>query len=201
MSATNILSLNGNLLNYIVHISHMNPRDVSHFRATCKDVHKRVIDTATEYRISTRYDCVEMACMGGFIELAKWYIDSEYGNPRRILRNHAFHVSCENGILEMVRWCYSRGSAIDYDCINFLCYMGHINILDWVVSTGYKPMLDMHLAHACRIGLSVKVAEWCVLNGATKFDWALKRATENGHLELAEWCLDQKKKHKRIKYK
>ena len=126
--AFNILDLPKEILNYIP----LDPKDTSHFRATCKTIYKGVNDTAKEYReCATVDDMLYMACKYGHLKLVKW------GALNRNINFNIFMFgACVGGHLEIAKWCASEG-ATDFNwAMVSACSSGYLEIAQWCASMG-----------------------------------------------------------------
>ena len=103
--SVSLLDLPKYVIQYMATLA-LDPRDTSHFRATCKTIYKGVKDTAKEYRKCTTMNSIlHVACIGGHLEIAKWCTSNGATNFDR-----AMACACETGHLELAKWCASNGA-------------------------------------------------------------------------------------------
>ena len=76
--SVSLLSLPLNVIQYMATLA-LDPKDTSHFRATCKTIYKGVKDTAEKYRERNSIeDTTHLALYNGHLGIIKWCASQGY---------------------------------------------------------------------------------------------------------------------------
>ena len=105
------LSYPKNILEYIIKLGNINPRDVSFLRASCHYIYAKVTDRAKNIREHNHIEFILLeACGGNYKDLAIW---SKKNGANMFAKG--MKAACIAGHLDMVKWCLKHGTYYVHD--------------------------------------------------------------------------------------
>jgi ankyrin repeat protein len=136
--------------------------------------------------------CLINASSKGYIDIIKMLIDN--GTNISSKNNLSFRSACAYGNLDIAKLLLEKGAKIhsknDY-AIRWASYYGHYEVVKFLVEMGanINAKNDLSLRLACTSG-SLAMVKYLVEVGAKCCDDALFRASQNGHVEIVKFLVE-----------
>ena len=162
-------------------------------------------------------ECLEGACLGGHLDLAKYMVEKGAN-----IWNRGLTRACEGGNLTLINYMIEKGANDWNNALYGACKGGHWRDAKHptrLSSRGREPLVSSEgrdlwspdqpscdlvtyllgkytislcsgLAGACRGG-HLELVKFLVEKGANNWDWGLAHACRGGHLDLAKYMVEQ----------